>query len=49
MNYTVSQKIVPPLTCCNLYIHGSIAAIFGKKCCRESKQSKILYFPTSSN
>jgi len=24
----VSQKNVPPLTCYNLYIHGSIATIF---------------------
>jgi len=30
MLYTVSQKNVPPLTCYNLGIHGSIATIFGK-------------------
>jgi len=28
--YTVFQKYVPPLTCYNLYTHGSIAIIFGK-------------------
>jgi len=27
--YTVSQNNVPPLTCYNLYIHSSIATIFG--------------------
>jgi len=38
------SKNVPPLTCCNLYTHGSIARIFGKKCCRESRQSKRTLF-----
>jgi len=27
--YTASQKKRPTLTCYNLYIHGSIATIFG--------------------
>jgi len=45
MNYTVSQKIVPPLTCCNLYIHGSIAAIFGKNVAENVSNQKYFIFP----
>jgi len=45
----VSQKNVPPLTCYNLYIHRSIAAIFGKNVAEEVGNQNILYFPTSRN
>jgi len=48
--YTCVSKTVPPLTCYNLDIHGSITIIFGK-CYRESRQSirTVLYFLTSPN
>ena len=38
-------KNVPPLSCYNFYIHGSIATIFWQKCCRESSQLKHFIFP----
>ena len=42
------SKNVPPLTCYNLYIHGSIATIFGKNVGEKVGNQSILYFPTSS-
>ena len=45
----VSQKYVPPLTCYNLYIHGSIATIFGTNVAKKVANQRVLYFPTSPN
>ena len=39
----------PTLTCYNLYIHGSIATIFGKNDAEKVGNQNILYFPTSAN
>ena len=39
---TLCVKIVPPLTCYNLYIHGSIATIFGKNVAEKVGSQKIL-------
>jgi len=47
-NYTVSKN-VPPLTCYNLYIHGSIATIFSTNVAEEVGNQNILYFATSPN
>jgi len=46
--YTLSQKR-PILTCYNLYIHGSIATIFGKNVAEKVGNQNVLYFPTSAN
>jgi len=43
------SKNVPPLTCYNLYVHGSIATIFGKNVAEKVGNQNILYFPTSPN
>jgi len=43
------SKNVPSLTCYNLYIHGSIATIFGKNVAEKVGNQNILYFPTSPN
>ena len=40
---------VPPLTCYNLYIHCSIATIFGKNVAEKVGSQNVLYFLTSSN
>ena len=48
-NYIVCQKDVPPLTCYNLSIHGSIATIFGKNVAKKVGSQNVLYFPTSPN
>jgi len=45
----VSQKNVPPLTCYSLYIHSSIATIFGKNVAETVGNQNVLYFPTSHN
>jgi len=37
----------PPLTCYNLYIHGSIATIFGKNVAEKVGNQKVLYFLNS--
>ena len=42
--YTVSQN-VPPLTCYNLYIHGSIATIFGKNVAEKVAIKMYFIFP----
>ena len=47
--YTVSQKNVPHLTCYNLYIHSSIATIFGTNVAVKVGNQNVLYFPTSPN
>jgi len=46
--YTVSKN-VPPLTCYNLYIHGSTATIFGTNVAEKVGNQNIPYFPTSPN
>jgi len=43
------KKDVPPLTFYNLYIHGSIAAIFGKNVAKKVGNQNILYFSTLRN
>ena len=43
------SKNVPPLTCYNLYTHGSIATIFGKNVAEKVGNQNVLYFPTSPN
>jgi len=43
------SKNVPPLTCYNLDIHGSITIIFGTHVIEEIGNQNILYFPTSPN
>ena len=43
------SKNVPPLTCCNLYIHGSIATIFGTNVAEKVGDQNVLYFRTSPN
>ena len=48
-NYTVSQKIVPSMTCYNLDTHGSIATIFGTNVAEEVGNQNVLYSPTSPN
>jgi len=47
LTYTVSQKNVPPFTCYNLYIHGSIATIFSTNVAEKVGNQNLLYFPTS--
>jgi len=47
--YTVSQKNVPPLTCCKLYIHSSIATIFGTNVVEKVGNQNVLYLLTSLN
>jgi len=41
------SKNVPPLTCYNLYIHGSIATFFGTNVAKKVGNQNVLYFPTS--
>ena len=43
------SKNVPLLTCYNLYIHGSIAKIFGTNVTEKVGNQNVLYFPTSHN
>jgi len=43
------SKNVPPLTCYNLYIRGSIATIFGTNVAEKVGNQNVLYFPTSRN
>jgi len=43
------SKNVPPLTFYNLYIHGSIATIFGTNVAEKVGNQNILYFLTSPN
>jgi len=45
----VSQKNVPPLTCYNLDVHGSITIIFGISVTEKVGNQNVLYFPTSPN
>ena len=45
----MSQKNVPPLTCYNPDIHGSIMIIFGTRVTEKVGNQNILYFPTSPN
>jgi len=45
--YTMSKKTAPPLTCYNLYIHGSITIIFGISVTEKVGNQNVLYFPTS--
>ena len=42
-------KNVSHLTCYNLYIHGSIATIFGTNVAEKVGNQNVLYFPTSLN
>ena len=42
---TLSQKIVPPLTCYNLYIHGLIATIFSTNVAEKVGSQNVLIFP----
>jgi len=43
------SKNIPPLTRYNLYVHSSIARIFGINVAENVGNQNILYFPTSSN
>jgi len=43
------SKNVTPLTSYNLYIHGSIATIFGKNTAKKVGNQNTLYFPASLN
>ena len=43
------SKNVTPLTCYNLYIHGSIAKSFGNNVAEKVGNQNLLYFPTSTN
>jgi len=45
----ICLKKVPPLTCYNLYIDGSIATIFGTNVAEKVGNQTVLYFPTSPN
>jgi len=47
--YTVSRKNIPPSTCNNLYVHGSIATIFGTNVAEKVGSQNVLYFPNSPN
>jgi len=47
--YTVSQKNVPPLTCHNLYTHGSIVTIFDINVAEKIGNQNVLYFPIAPN
>jgi len=38
------SKNIPPLTCYNLYIHGSIATIFGKNVAEKVDKAIKTYF-----
>jgi len=42
---TLCLKKVPPLTCYNLYTHGSIATIFGTNVAKKVGYQNVLYFP----
>jgi len=42
-------KNVPPFTCYNLHVHGSIATIFGTNVAEKAGNQNVLYFPTSPN
>ena len=44
--YTMSQKTIPPLTCYNLDIRGSITIIFGTCITQNVGNQKVLYFRT---
>jgi len=46
--YTVPQKKTSQ-TCYNLYIHSSIATIFGKDVAEKVGNQNVLYFPASPN
>jgi len=48
-NVPCVSKNIPPLTCYNLYIHSSIATIFGTNVAEKVGNQNILYFPTSVN
>ena len=43
------SKNVPPLTCYSLYIHSSIATIFGISVAEKVGSQNVLYSPTSPN
>jgi len=45
--YTVSEKNVSPLTCCNLVIHEPITIIFGTNVTEKVRNQTMLCFPTS--
>ena len=47
--YTLSQKNVPPLTCYNLDMHGSVTIIFGTSVTKKVGNQNVLHFPTSPN
>jgi len=44
--YTVSQKNVPPSTCCNIDIRDLIMIIFGRNVTGKVKNYMMLCFPT---
>jgi len=46
---TLRLKDVPVLTCYNLYVHSSIATIFGTNVAEKVGNQNVLYFPTSPN
>jgi len=43
------SKNIPPLSCYNLDIHGSITIIFGTSVPEKLGNQNVLYFPTSRN
>jgi len=46
----VSQKKRPTFDFgCNLYVHGSVATIFGRNVAEKVGNQNVLYFPTPSN
>ena len=48
LKYTLClKKNVLRLTWCNVYIHGSIATIFGTNVAAKVGNENIVYFPTS--
>jgi len=49
MRYSIYTLSLPPLTCYNLYTHGSIATIFGKDVAEKVGNQNVLCFLTSPN
>jgi len=47
MGYSLClKKNVPPLTCYNLHIHGSIVTIFGRNVAAKVGNQNVCYLPT---
>jgi len=47
--HCVSKKRPTFTTCCNFYMHSSIATVFGINVAEKAGNQNVLYFPTTPN